>query len=126
MSSVFKYSSKHAGLIKLRSKLEGRIAKILDFLCDRKIYLSWSYEKQVVKYTNGKGQRKNYIVDFKVIGQDKRAFFIEGKGEMKDVDKRKIEAAKSLGMDIYLMQDRDVSDWEKSLFSEYRFRKAST
>jgi len=121
---IINYFSPSAGKIFLKSKLEVRIARILDLLYERRIYKNWSYEKQIIRYKNGDGRFHNYYVDFKVIDSNSNPFFIEGKGKLRENDIRKLNAAKGTGVQLYLLKDEDVSQWEKDLFISYKYKKA--
>ena len=112
---TFFYQSKVAGICQMRSGLEVRIARILDYLCSMHIYKSWSYEKFSFKYKNHKGYFHKYIPDFRIIDDMGKVFFIEGKGFIKKNDFHKLEAMKTLGYQVYLLADSDVKQWEKSL-----------
>lgn len=115
VSNEFIYQSKYSGLIQLRSGLEVRVARILDLLCDRHIYRSWSYEKFSFKYKDTKGYNHNYVPDFRVIDQLGKIFFIESKGFFKRNDYNKIKSMKLRGIDIYLLMNDDVTKWERDL-----------
>ncbi len=114
-SKKHKYNSPYAGLCLLRSILEVRIARILDSLCAVGAYKIWSYEAEQIKFKGVKGGKRIYIPDFRVVDKSSRTFYIEGKGYLKPNDKKKMEAIKNQGYDIYLLMANDVSQWEKSL-----------
>jgi len=99
----------------MRSLLEVRIGRILDRLCRARSYITWSYEAEQFKFKGTKGGSRRYIPDFRVVDKKGIAFYIEGKGYFKPNDKKKIEAMKLKGYDIYLLYAKDVTNWEESL-----------
>lgn len=81
------------GNIKLRSGLEKNVAEQLQ---NQSSY--YDYEGEYIDYV----LNKKYLVDFTIISEDQKTFYIEVKGRLTQEDRRKYIAVKNCNPDIDL------------------------
>lgn len=81
--------------IKVRGTYELRTCYILDAMKEVKDITNWEYTNDRFQYIDVKGNKKRYIVDFKIFND--KIEYIEVKGRIVDNDKNKWKAVRDAG-----------------------------
>ncbi len=94
--------------IKVQGTYELRMCYILDDLKKISKIKDWSYTNDRIEYKNVNGELATYLLDFKIIRNDRTYFYIETKGYIRDNDPYKWKACKEKGIELYVFFDDDI------------------
>jgi hypothetical protein len=100
------------GKFKVQGNYEVRVCKILDrWKNDNKIS-NWEYTNDRIPYLDSSGQKRTYLLDFKIFNFDGSYYYIEVKGYTTDKDILKWASALALGLDLRIWFNKEITKEE--------------
>lgn len=93
---------------KVQGSYELRTCYILDNWKNLNLIKDWEYTSKRISYSNIFGKTATYLLDFKLITNDKKEIFIETKGFIRENDELKWEMCSKLGMNLKVWFSKDI------------------
>jgi hypothetical protein len=93
--------------IKVQGTYELRTCKILDAWKDSNLINDWEYTNDRFKYIGVDNKEHTYLIDFKIIKNDKSFYYLETKGFKKENDDLKWNSVRNSGhrLDVWFEED---------------------
>jgi hypothetical protein len=107
------------GLIKVQGTYEVRTCKILDKWKEVGKIKNWEYTKDKFPYIDNNGNKRTYLLDFKIITNNNNIIYIETKGREFEIDYYKWKAVKILGYKLKVWRKKDLKRKERFFKTKY-------
>jgi hypothetical protein len=105
--------------IKVQGTYELRACYYLDFLKENNKIKNWEYTKDKFPYIDNNGNKRTYLLDFKIITNNDNIIYIETKGREFENDYYKWKAVKILGYKLKVWRKKDLKRKERFFKTKY-------
>jgi hypothetical protein len=99
--------------IRVQGTYELRMCKLLDTWLERGLIQNWEYTNDRIQYFGIDKKPHTYLIDFKILKNNKSFAYIEVKGKISDTDFIKWKAVRDRGDQLLIVELKDLKIFEK-------------